>query len=181
MKKIWTIVMVVLLTGCATGGWQKSPAETYKDSAHKFSAILPSEWMHATGKTFIMTKDGILLDIILVERVRFTDKISHIKKQFTSAMLPDELADVEIDNYNSSSDNQKFEVLDKHAVTCAGQDAYSLAFRYQTKNGLWKKGMQYGFIHGGVVYRIVYEAAEQHYYQENEDAFEKFMESFSLK
>ncbi len=180
MKKILVVMVVVFLAGCATGGWKKSMPEEYKDAANKFSVFLPMDWMHVTGKTFIMTKDGVVLDMVLVERVRFTDKLANTKKHFTRSMLPDELAGVEIDNYSSSQENQKFEVIDKQAETCAGQDAYRLAFRYQTKSGLWKKGLQYGFIYDGVVYRIVYEAAEQYYYQDNERAFKKFVEDFRL-
>ncbi len=180
MKKIMILIMLIFLSGCATG-WKKASPEQYKNSIFKFNANLPSGWMYFNmDKSFIITKDGVVLDVIAIERIRFSDKLDSTKKKFKEDMLPDEVLQVGLDNYKSNTNIQKFEVLSNEAVKLSGQDAYKLEYRYQTIPGLIKRGIEFGFIYDHVVYRVYYEAAEQYYFEQNKKVFEQFLKDFHL-
>ncbi len=92
-------------------------------------------------------------------------------------MLVDELAEVDIDNNRSNGHLTHFEVLDNQVITLDGKDAYRFVFRYQSSQGLKSKGIVYGAVHNDMLYRIVYIAAEQHYFDLYEKDFQKFIQS----
>ncbi len=178
MKRIVLFLLIITLSGCTTV-WKKSDSKEFVDKSSKFAAYLPAGWMYfPSPKNFGMTKDGVLLDNIFVDLIKFNTPLSSTKKRFQSSMLVDELAEVDIDNYRSNGLATHFEVLDNRVVTIDGKDAYRFVFRYQTSQGLKSKGIVYGVIHNDMIYRIVYVAAEQHYYALYEKAFETFVQSF---
>ncbi len=172
---------VLLLNGCAMVPWVKAPTGEYKDGARKFTAQLPQDWMRYTrAQYFIMTRDGIVLDSVTVERRKIDEPLAFTKKKFTKSMLINEIADVEIDDYKSGENIFKFNVVSNEPVKIANQDGFRLEYTYETSSGLIKQGIHYGFLYDGMVYRIMYDAAQQYYYKQNLGVFEKFLESFRL-
>lgn len=178
MKRIVMLLLVIVLSGCTTT-WKKSDSKEFIDKSSNFAAYLPEGWMYFPApKNFGMTKDGIFLDNIFVDMIKFNKELSSTKKRFQSNMLVDELAEVDIDNYRSNGQVTHFEVLDNQVVTLDGKDTYRFVFRYQTPQGLKSKGIVYGTVHNDMLYRIVYIAAEQHYFALYEKVFESFIQSF---
>jgi len=177
MKKLPLLLIALLLSGCATT-WKKTESTEYLDKQVKFAATLPAGWMYFPGMTFAATKDGVQLDLILVETIKFNQDLSSTKRQFKTGMLANELAEVDIDNYRSNAGILHFEILDNQIVELDGKDAYKFMFRYQTTEGMKRKGIVYGIVHRDRVYRVVYTAAEQHYFDLNQQAFEGFIQGF---
>ena len=52
---------------------------------------------------FRLTKDGLLLNQINVERIEFEKELKFTKKQFEQRMFPLELAEIEQDNLKANS------------------------------------------------------------------------------
>ena len=178
MKRILMFLLIIVLSGCTTV-WKKSDSKEFVDKSSKFAVYLPEGWMYFPApKNFGMTKDGVLLDNIFVEMIKFNKELSYTKKRFQSNMLVDELAEVDIDNYQSNGHLTHFEVLDNQVVTLDGKDAYRFVFRYQSSQGLKSKGIVCGVVYNDMLYRIVFIAAEQHYFSLYEKTFESFIQSF---
>ncbi len=180
MRKIIFIFLVVMLSGCETT-WKKAELQGFTHPKMKFTAQLPVNWMYFSNPKMIdITKDGELLNDIFVETVGFNTELSATKKRYKPNMLMDELAEVDIDNLRSNASIQHFDVFNNQMTTLGGEDAYRFEIRYQTSDGLKKKGIVYGTKHHDRFYRIGYMAAEQYYYDLHRKSFEKFIQSFQF-
>ncbi|MDP2653433.1 MAG: hypothetical protein Q8Q08_05310 [Candidatus Omnitrophota bacterium] len=179
-KRIFGIAaLLALLAGCAP--WVMTTGKEFEDKPRGFAAVLPDGWMRYTmGQDFLMTRDGVVLNEIAVQKMKFKDDLEFTKKKFRQDMLPVDLADAEIDNFKSNGGIGKFAVLENAPVTVGGQDGFRLAFSYETVSGLKVKGIHCGFIHKDWVYRIRFTGAAQHYYGRDLPAFERFIQSFRL-
>lgn len=178
---LWLILLT--LCGCASlNPWTSLKSEEYKDGARKFEATIPEGWKRFNQvRYFLMTKDGIVLDRIIVDRQKINTKLEYTKKQFTKEMMPQDLADVEIDNFKADQTIGRFSLLNNIPVKIAGRDAFQIEYTYRVvKGGLRIRGIQYGFPYEDWIYRIRYEAADQHYFQKCKDDFEHFLKSFHI-
>ena len=64
---------------------------------------LPDGWMRwNTRDYFLITRDGVDLQYIMVEKINVKDTLKHTKKKFRKGMLPSEAAEVILDNIASS-------------------------------------------------------------------------------
>ncbi len=173
------ILSVVLLSGCSV--WTRLQGKVYKDRKHKFEALLPKDWMrYNMANYFIMTKDGFVLNQVSVDRFKFKYDLQHTKRQYAEDMNPEEIAEVEIDNFKLNPNVLNFTILENRPVVVSDRDAYRFDYTYETKSHLKIKGAMLGFIHGDWVYRIIFEAADQHYFAETQEAFRQFLDSFKL-
>ena len=181
MRRFSLLILVLFLCGCAGFSvWTKVSGE-YKDSARGFSAVLPSGWMRYNHiKYFIATRDGVVLENIVVQKLYFDDELEHTKKKFFEGMMLEDLAEIEIDNYKSSDQINRFELDENKPVAIADKDGFRIKYSYYSKGGLKIVGIHYGLMHNEDVYRIRYEAAAQHYFKKYLGNFEKFVESFKL-
>ena len=185
MKRIFQLMVVSVLilsvTGCAVTTWSRMTKPVYRDGARDFEAEVPVDWMRFNlVKYFLITKDGTVLNMIGVERFKFNKKLEFTKKVFEESMTPSELAEVEIDNMRANGDIDKFEVISNQPQTLDGRPAFRIEYTYVTTGGLETRGIHLGFIEDKWVYRIRYQAAEQHYFKATRPAFDRFIETFKL-
>ena len=183
MNRKLIFIFLLSLTGCATlTPWTQLKGQEYKDGARSFRAVVPDGWMRFNHVNFfVMTKDGTVLDKIIVERRKITTKLEFTKKKFTKDMTPQELAEVEIDNLKANGETGRFELLNNAPVAIDGQNGFQMEYVYAvTKGGLKIHGMHYGFLYKDWVYRVNFEAAAQHYFEKYKDDFVKFFKSFKL-
>ena len=184
--KIVHSALMVGLTLCVAGcgaflPWTHLRSGEYKDNRRGFSAVIPADWMrYNMAKNFVMTRDGITLNRVVVEKGRIDAELEYTKKKFSKDMLPQDLAELEIDNMRADANRQFIEVLENRPVKVSGQPAFRLEYTYQTPQGLKYHARQYGFLYNDRIYRILYEAADQHYYRAYLKDFERFMETFCL-
>ena len=84
MRRLATISLILFFAGCATilSPWTQLKDSEYKDNARCFSATIPNGWMrfNLVGY-FVITKDGTVLDQIIVERGKIEDKLEFTKKK----------------------------------------------------------------------------------------------------
>ena len=174
--------LALYLEGCALTSWSTFKTAEYVDRARGFQAVVPAGWKKFNMvKFFLMTNDGTVLDQIAVERRKVNTKLDYTKKQFTPDMLPQDLADVELDDFQSDDEIGKFAVSDNSPVKVADRDAFRLEYTYTiVKGGLKIHGIHYGFLKDQWVYRVRYEAADQHYFKQYKADFDKFIQSFKL-
>lgn len=178
---LW-MVLFLSLTGCATmTAWSQLKSEEYKDGARNFSAVVPEGWMRFNmAKYFVMTKDGIVLDQIAVERLPLEKKLEFTKKQYFKDMTLQDLVEIEIDEWKSSPKISNFEVAKNEVSAIGGYDAFRIEYTYIAEGGLRARGIEYGFMHDKWVYRIHYLAAAQHYFKKYRKDFDSFVKTFRL-
>lgn len=183
MRRLLFILIVLCTSGCASlTTWTQLRKPEYKDGARDFAVVVPVGWMRFNlAKYFIMTKDGTILDRIVVDRKKNNTKLEFTKKVYSKDMTPQDLAEVEIDNLKSSDEIGKVDILGNKPAKIGGQDGFRIEYTYVvTEGGLWVRGIQYGFRYKDWVYRVYYEASAQHYFDRHLKDFDRFVESFRL-
>ncbi len=182
-RRFLPILFLFFLAGCASlSPWTQLKKAEYKDGARDFAATIPVGWMrfNLTGY-FIMTRDGTVLNRIVVGRQKNNTKLEFTKKVYTKDMTPQELSEIEADNLGSSDQIGRVEILSNKPAKIGGQDGFRIEYVYVvTEGGLRGRGVQYGFRHKDWVYRVFYEASAQYYFDAYRKDFDRFVESFRL-
>ena len=170
------------MSGCAyLLPWTALPEGRYVDRARGFSSSLPKDWMRYNMSTFfLITKDGTVLESIRVERMRFEEELKFTKKGFRQDMLPQDLAELEIDNLKANDNIRQVTITMNEPALIDGEQGFKIGYEVVTSGGLPVKGIRYGLISGGYVYRIKYEAAAQHYYERHLKHFKAFISDFQF-
>ncbi len=177
MKKLLGILFIFVI-GCAP--WTQVGG-LYKNESYNFSVELPQGWMKWNqGEHLFITRDGISLQYIQIGRVKIEEPLKHTKKKFSKGMLPQEAAEVYLDDIASNSNMINLEVIENLPATISGIPGFKAVYTYKNKDGLKLKNIHYGFIMENWVYGINYNAAQRYYFDKDTNQFEKVFESFKL-
>jgi hypothetical protein len=153
----------------------------YKNSHDQYSVDLPQGWMKLTSdKYLLVTRDGALLQNIIIERVGIDEPLEHTKKKLNKNMLTQEAADVVIDNISSDKAVLNLVILENIPVTIDASQGFKILYTYKNKDGLRFKSLYCGFLSGDWLYSIRYTAPERHYFHKDVGTFEKVLNSFRL-
>jgi hypothetical protein len=179
MKNLLLLVVVMsLLSGCAPWVRTGGPYEAAKENV---ALNLPDGWMRLNSdKYLLLTRDGVLLQNILVESIGVNDPLKHTKKKFRTGMLPLEASEVIADNIASNSEVLNFEVQESTSTKVAGDPGFRLVYTYKTAEGLKMQGVLYGMMHGEWFYLIRYAAPKRHYFERDLKTFERVVASAHL-
>jgi hypothetical protein len=174
---------LLVATGCVTLPWV--PADSvYTSIAHQFTIDLPQGWMRWTQDQrddLVVTRDGALLQYILVERLRVDEPLRYTKKRLAKGMMPQEAAEVMLDNFSSSKDISGLEIKDNRPITISGKPGFWAVVTYKTKDDLKLKVVYCGVIAGEWFYGIRYSAPQRHYFDKDLKTFETVLRSFKLQ
>jgi len=170
-------------TGCATAPW--IPADgAYTSPVDHYTIELPQGWMRWTqgeDSRLLVTRDGVLLQVITVERLRVGQPLKHTNKKLATGMMPHEAAEVLLDNFSSNKDISGVEIKDNRPMTISGKPGFWTVFTYKTKDDLKLKVVYCGVLDGEWFYGIRYSAAQRHYFDKDLKTFEMVLRSFKLK
>lgn len=172
MKKLLLLIVITLIfSGCAP--WIRTSGP-YTASEVNAVLDLPDGWMRLNTKDyFLITRDGVGLQNILVECIGMNDTLTHTKKKFRKGMLPLEAAEVIMDNVASSDNVHGFEIKENKPAKIDGKQGFRAVYSYKTSDGLKKKGVVYGFIHGERFYVLQYSAPQRYYFDRDLKTFER--------
>jgi hypothetical protein len=76
--------------------------------------------------------------------------------------------------------HRPIELIENIPTTVGGKPGFRLLYSWKTKDRLRLKRVQYGFVDGKLVYRLIYQAAARHYFDRDLATFERVRESFRL-
>jgi hypothetical protein len=179
MKRLVLIcLLVVFITGCLpwvrTSGYHAEPTLNV-------SAELPYGWMrHNTTDYLFITRDGPMLQYIMVESIHVEDELKHTKKKFKKGMMPQEQAEVILDNTGSSEEVRNLKVKWNKPTKLNGRKAFKVLFTYQDEDGLQYQSLYYGFMEGDWFYGIRYNAPERYYFDKELKTFKDVLMSVKL-
>ncbi len=153
----------------------------YTSDSLNFSVTLPREWMRSnTNEYLLVTRDGVILQNILIKRIPFDEPLTHTKKKLLQGMLAQEAAEIVLDDIQSDPAVLDFVLLDNAPAVLDGIPGFRVVFTYKDMDGLKLKSVCYGFLTAEWVYTIRYTAALRHYFDEEIDTFEYVVDSFGL-
>ena len=173
------ILSVLFIAGCApftaVGG-------KLAFSQQGFEVDLPQAWYQAreAGDALVITRDGLPLQFIRIERVSVEQELPHTKRKFLRGISPQDAAEVEVDDLRSGPEVLNFQVVENKPASVAGKPGFRLLYTWKTRDGLRLKRLHHGFLDGKWVYRLIYQAAARHYFDRDMATFERVRESFRL-
>lgn len=177
MRKIYLIVLMLAM-GCAP--WVQVGG-LYKTESHNYSVDLPQGWMRWNqGDNLLITRDGVLLQNIQIARLNIEEPLKHTKKKFSKGMLPQEVAEVILDNIASNKDISNFQLIENSPLKISGNSGFKALYTYKNKDGLKIKSIYCGFMAEKWFYGINYNAPERYYFDKDITTFERVLESFKL-
>jgi hypothetical protein len=179
MKKFLLLVAVtLLLNGCAP--WTRT-CGPYTASRENITLDLPDGWMRLNASDFfIITRDGLGLQNIMMERIGVDDTLAHTKKKYRKGMLPLEAAEVLMDNMASNEKVLGFVVNENKPAKVDGKQGFRAVYSYRTEDGLKKKAVIYGFMNLEWFYVLQYVAPQRYYFDRDLRTFERIVAGASL-
>jgi len=131
-------------------------------------------------KYLLISRDGPFLQYVLVQERQIDQPFRHTKKRFQRGMLPQEAAEVILDEISSDQSVFNFSVIENIPATINRYEGFRIVFKYRNRDGLEFKTIYYGFIVGGSFYSIRYNAAERYYFEKDLKTFERVLNSFTI-
>ena len=176
---LWLLVLAILPAGCAP--WTMVGG-SYLTNSENYEVNLPSGWRkHNQSRDVLrITRDGLTVQEILIGRWPLDKDLPHTKKKLAKGMLPQEAAEVVVDDFRSNSSLDNYQIAENNPSKVGGHAGFKLAYGYQTKAGLKKKGIYYGVLVDKWLYFLNYEAPDRHYFGKDREVFEKIKESFRV-
>jgi hypothetical protein len=177
MKKFF-LIFLLFIPACAP--WMKTGG-SYESLPHNFYVNIPQEWMMLdTDKYLLISGDGPFLQYVLIQDRPIDRPFRNTKKKFNRLMLPQEVADVIIDEITSDQSVLNFEIIENAPTRINGHDGFRVVFTYKNRDGLKLKTIYHGFLAGENFYNIRYTAVDRYYFEKDIEAFRKVLESFRL-
>lgn len=170
----------LMFGGCVTLPWYPT-AGPYTSEADNFAVELPKGWMRLNSEhDLLITRDGLLLQHVLIERGRVDRPLKHTKKVLTRGMQPQALAEVILDNITSSERTLDVKVKENRPVQVGRHRGFRLVYGHRDKNGLRFRSVLLGFLAGDDFYLLRYTAAERYYFSKDLATFEQLVTTFKL-
>lgn len=172
MKKIWWILLVCLLSGCAGINKVGPGAHVVKDT---LAVNLDGPWNRldfpGMGKQEIWTLEGVPLDTlrfyVAVKDGEVLFENNNLKgkqlPKFQSSMRAQEV--VQLVESSLSADGSAFKLQKVAAATFAGEPGFRFEFTLLRKSDeVELRGLGYGGVHQGALSLVVFSAPKVHYY-----------------
>jgi hypothetical protein len=145
-----------------------------------YEVNLPPGWRRANfvHEVLLITRDGVGLQYIRIDRVAVGDELTNTKKKFAKGMSPQDIAEVELDEVRSDQRVRNFELVGNTPFQVLGLPGFKLIYTFSARNGLRLKRVHYGVLVRDGIYRIQYQAPVRYYFEKDLATFERVRESF---
>jgi len=178
------LLLAAVLAGCAA-----APVKTkwapgggpYGGPARNFTLDIPQGWqLIDEGGVLLLSKEGPLLQSIFVKKVAVSASMEHTKKTMRAGMLPQEAAEIWIDDYRADTDLLNLKVEENSPATVAGRPAFRIAGEFRVTGGMRRKFVACGLMDGDDFYLLRFSAPARYYFSRDLPAFEEVVRSFRL-
>lgn len=176
-RRQWLLAATSLLAGCGASTQRPSlstlvgkPTLAPVDGryvADHFTVALPAGWLRRplSGSAVVASRDGFLLQSIVVERRAIDKAFPLSKKAARPDALSTELAEQEIAELKAGgSQLAALEVLENDPATLGGTEGFRLMYRHRTSRGLVVQHVVHGCATPNGYYRTEYLAPALHYF-----------------
>jgi hypothetical protein len=179
MKKFfWIIPILFILAGfmaCAHTGGLSQPA------SFSFTIDIPEGWRKIDNNRYLfVTKENPFLQYILVQNRPIGQSFRNTKKKMQNGMLPEEAAQIIIDELASDQNLVNLRILSNTPATINGYEGFKILFTDSDSEGRTYKTLYYGFIKEDTFFNLRFRAADQIYFQRDIGAFRSMLNSFQV-
>lgn len=179
MKKFVVLISLMFLSACAP--WIKAGG-SFESPTHNFFVEIPDGWMRLdTDSYLLISREGPFLQYVLLQDRHLDKPFRHTKKKMKATMLPQEAAQVILDEVASDRSVLDFEVLENVPAKIDRQQGFRILFTYKNRDGLKLRTIYYGCLVGETFYSIRYTAAERYYFSKDIGIFNRILSSFRFK
>ena len=160
---------------CAHTGGVSQPV------SYDFTIDIPEGWRKIDNNRYLfLTKESPFLQYVMVQNRPIGMMFRHTKKKIEKGMLPEEAAQVIIDEIGSDANILDFSVLANGPAEIRGHNGFRILFTYKDTEGARFKTLYYGFIKEDTFFNLRYTAAEQNYFQQDVGTFHRMLNSFEV-
>ena len=178
MKKLlWfcLLIGVVSCLACAHGGGFTRPA------SYGFSVDIPEGWRKIDNNRYLLvTKENPFKQYILVQNRPIGKSFRNTKKTMRMTMLPEEAAQIVIDELISDQNLINLKLLNNSPETIKGFAGFKILYTYQDAEGHSFKTLYYGFIKEDTFFNLRFTASDQFHFQRDIEGFRYLMNSFEI-
>lgn len=172
--------LVLLLASCAVIPWQEVEGE-YRSKEDEYVVVLPQGWMRANRQDFtLVTRDGALLQNILIIRHKIGEPLPLSKKALSEQMTIQEVADVLFESFQADQNVLDCELLEKRPSDLGGIAGLRIDFTFKNRDELPMRSVAYGCISESWLYVMRYTAASRYYFERDLPVFEKAVATFRV-
>lgn len=178
MKKHFWIILFLFVAGCiacAHSGGMSKPA------SYSYTYDIPAGWRKIDHNRYLLlTKESTFLQLILVQNRPIGKSFRNTKKKVQKDMLPEEAAQIIIDELSSDQNLAKLLILDNTPATIDGHEGFKLLYTYIDSEGQTVKTLYYGFIKEDTFFTLRFRAADQIYFQRDIGGFRSILNTFQI-
>ena len=172
-------LLLIFATACVPGNQTGS---SYDQKAVNYTVELPEHWVRVeSNKHYMITKDGAFTQYILIQQRPLNKPFKHTKKTFNKGMLPQEAAEVVLDEIASDRMVMNFKIIENGPAKLSNHEGFRVVFTYKTKNGSAYKTIYHGLLKGDWFYSVRYNVSEKHDSPKEYETFEKFLNNFKIQ
>jgi len=187
MRIIAVLIMLALTIGC---GGRRAVSWKPVDSAYKKhpqTAGLPASWLFYDEKTspqIILTRHGPYMDVIRITTEReLPVKMPYTELSINAGMRTYEIADVVMNNLRVTPGVFDLLMEELAPAEIDGKEAFRLSLSYSLENGIRRRCLVFGTIHGGGKYytELAMYAHEDYYFDVVIDDFLTMVKKAKVK
>jgi hypothetical protein len=158
-----------------------TPQTTATDKS--YTVDLPVGWIRQFTETgeLLASRDGFLLQTILVEKRPIKQAFPKTKKEAAETMLPSELAERAIAELKATSELLgALTVIENEPALVSDREGFRLKVAYKTERGVEVLREVVGVADKTRYYQLTYFAPKLHYFEKYQPDFANTVESFKL-
>lgn len=175
-NRLILLALIGMIAGCA--GWKAVDGGIHSET---YCVEVPGGWMKFDAGAYVMiSRDGPYLQYVLFQERPLERPFLYARKRLTAELLPQEAAQIIIDDLSSDPMVANFSVIENAPAVIDDYDGFRLLFRYRDQKGLTLKTAYYGFIHGPNYYSLRFTAPQRYYFDKDIEVFESMLLKFHL-
>ena len=178
MKKYFWIILCLFTIGlmaCAHSGAMSKPA------SFSYTYDIPQGWRRIDHNRYLLlTKESTFLQLIMVQNRPIGKSFRYTKKKIQKGMLPEEAAQIVIDELTSDENLAKLMILDNSPANIKGHEGFKILYTYNDSAGQTIKTLYYGFIKEDTFFTLRFRAADQIYFQRDINGFRSILNTFEI-
>ena len=182
IRGIFLFFVLCVFTGCVA--YWTTVDKTTTMSTGDFKVTVPGGWSKyysdSNTSMFYLTKDGNLLQYVVLNNYAVGAKLANTAKEFTDQMLLQEVADLLAAEFAADKTMPNFKLLANVPVTMDGKEAFRLEYSYDNVDGVVYKGVTYGFKYKKSFWTLNYRAVDTYYFAKDSQVFDKMIDSFKI-
>ena len=178
MKRLWwfsLLMCIVSFLACAHNGGLTKPA------SYGYKVDIPEGWRKIDNNRYLLvTKENPFQQYILVQNRPIGKSFRHTKKTMRKTMLPEEAAQIIIDELISDRNLVNLKLLNNAPESIKGFAGFKILYTYQDAEGHTFKTLYYGFIKDDTFFNLRFTASDRFHFQRDIEAFRIMLRSFEI-